>query len=48
MYIHVGLVSHSHSGNPKMADPANVWDFPINFFSRFRSVGVALKPSKGT
>ena len=30
MYIHVRLVSRSHSGNPKMADPANVWDLPIN------------------
>jgi hypothetical protein len=32
----------------KMADSVNVWDFPINFFSRFRSPGVASKPTKGT
>ena len=32
MYVHVRLVSRSHSGNPKIADPANVWDLPVNFF----------------
>ena len=32
MYVHVCLVSRSHSGNPKMADLVNVWDLPINFF----------------
>ena len=47
MYVHVRLVSRSHSGNLKMADPADVWDLPIKFFL-FRSVGVALKPTKGT
>ena len=33
---HVSLVSCSHSGNPKMADPANVWDLPIQFFLAFK------------
>ena len=37
------LVLHSHCASPKMADSANVWDLPINFFSHFRSVGVASK-----
>ena len=30
--VRVCLVSHSHFTDLKMADPANVWDLPINFF----------------
>ena len=31
--IRICLVSHSYFGDLKMADPVNVWDFPIKFFS---------------
>ena len=31
-YVCVRLVSRSHFADPKMADPANVWDLPIIFF----------------
>ena len=45
MHVHESLVSRSHFDNPKMADPANVWDSPINFFL---ALGVVTKPTKGT
>ena len=32
VYICVHLVSRSHFVDPKMADPADVWDLPIKFF----------------
>ena len=31
----IRLVSCSHFTDPKMADPANVWDLPIKFFLAF-------------
>ena len=32
LYVRVRLVSRSHFADPKMADPANVWELPIKFF----------------
>ena len=32
VHVRVCLVSRSHFADPKMADPANVWDLPIKFF----------------
>jgi hypothetical protein len=32
VYIFIRLVLHSHLGDPKLADPANVWNLPINIF----------------
>ena len=32
VYVRVRLVSRSHFTSPKMADPVNVWNLPINFF----------------
>ena len=32
MYVYARLVSRSHFADPKMVDPVNVWDLPINFF----------------
>ena len=48
VYVRVRLVSRSHFTDPKMADPVNVWDLHIKFFSHFRSVGVASILIKGT
>ena len=30
--VRVCLVSCSHFADPKIVDPANVWDLPIKFF----------------
>ena len=33
VYVHLCLVSRSHSGNLKMGDPTNVWDLPITVWT---------------
>ena len=32
VYVRGCLVSCNHFADPKIADPVNVWDLPINFF----------------